>query len=157
MGFQITEFKNNKVHKQLLKLFAGRDVLFLENSIGLHDAVGNLERWLIENKVKYNAIFSIGDLGKLEGGVDYIMERISESDIIVFETTWTYDISKILEKKIAAMKNKKIIVEVYISEPSWWYKPKGVKHDVYVFSSEDEDMDNWDFDKLRLNKPIWEK
>lgn len=157
MGYQVTEFKNNKVHAQLLKLFKGRDVLFLENSISLHDAVGNAERWMIENKIKYNSIFSIGDLGKLEGGVDYIMERIRESDIIVFETTWTYEISHILHEKIAAMKDKKTVVQVYIHEPTWWYKPKGVKHDVYVFSSCDEDMDTWELHKLRLNKPIWEK
>jgi hypothetical protein len=149
--WKVKDIKNNDVHKAMLKLFEGRNVLFLENDNGLHNAVGNLEIWLMENKIKYNALYSVGDLS-----LEYIKGQIDYADIIAFETTWTYEISRKIEEYLTKSKDKKIIVECYISEPSWWRKPKGVVHDMYALASNEEDMDDWEFKKLRLNKALWE-
>lgn len=148
---RVKEIKNNVVHKSMLKLFSGKDILFLENDNRLHGPVGNLEIWLIENKIKYNSLFNVSDLS-----MEYIKGQIAYADIIAFETTWTYEVSKNIEKFLTLSKDKKIIVECYICDPSWYYKPKGVVHDMYVLDSYGDEMDNWELKKLRINKATWE-
>lgn len=148
---ELTEIKNNKVHKSLLKLFDGQRILFLENDNGLYNSVGNFETWLVENKIRYNALFDVSNLS-----MDYIKGQIEWANIIVFETTWTYEVARNIENFLTAYKDKKIIMECYIHEPSWWRKPKGVIHDMYVLQSSGNDMDDWNLDKLRVNKATWD-
>ena len=148
---RITEIKNNKVHKEMLKTFSGKDILFLENDNQLHGPVGNFEFWLIENKIKYNALYSVNDLS-----LEYIKGQIDYADVIAFETTWTYEVSRNIETFLTASKSKKIIVECYTNEPSWWVKPKGVVHDMYALNSYGDDMDEFEFKKLRLKKATYE-
>lgn len=156
MGWKVKEIKDNIVNKELLKVLFNKNVLFLENDNSLTDAVGNFEIWLRHNKIQYNGLFSINDLAKLEGGFEYIKQQIDWYDVIAFQTTWTYEVSRVIEKYLRALKNKKIIIECYIYEPSWFYKPKGIRHDMYALASNDEKMDEWEFKKLRLKKAVWE-
>lgn len=149
--WKLKEIKNNDIHKSMLKVFEGKRVLFLENSCTLHDDIGNLEIWLREQKMEFNALY---DVGKLP--LDYIAKQISYYDIIAFQTTWTYEVSRNIEEFLTKYKTKKTIVECYISEPSYFKKPKGVVHDMYVLSPGDDDMDEWEFKKLRINKATWE-
>jgi hypothetical protein len=148
---ELKEIKNNVVNKSMLKVLRNKNILFLENDNSLHDAVGNFETWLVENKVRNNVLYDVQHLS-----LDYIKGQIDYADVIAFQTTWTYEVSQTLREYLTKLKNKKIIIECYISEPTWWRKPKGVIHDIYVLHSAMEDMDDWDFKKLRLNKAIWE-
>lgn len=150
--WQISEFKDNGINKSLLKQFKGQRLLFLENDFTLNHAVGNFFKWCIENKIEYNVLFNLKHLP-----IDYIIEQVGWFDVIVFETQWVDDNAKELQSKISSLKDKKTVLECYIHEPTWFYKPKGIKHDVFVLSSNDEDMDEWKLNKLRLNKAIWEK
>ena len=149
--WKLQDIKQNEVHKSLIKTFNGRRILFLENDNTLSNAVGNFEIWLRENKMEFNSLFDIRALP-----LEYIKEQISWFDVIAFETTWTYEISGTIREFLTKSKDKKTILECYICDPTWWRKPKGVIHDMYVLKSSDEDMDMWNFDKLRINKATWE-
>ena len=131
----------------MLKLFAGKDILFLENDNSLYETIGNLEDWLIESKIRYNALFDIESLS-----LDYIMKRIEWSDIICFETQWVYPKSFEIKDAVSKMKQKKTIVEVYVDQPTWRMKPKEFIHDVYTISTYGEDMDEWNFEKLKIRR-----
>ena len=60
--WKLEEIKNNNIHKSMLKVFEGKRVLFLENSNTLHDDIGNLEIWLREKKIEFNALYDVGKL-----------------------------------------------------------------------------------------------
>ena len=139
------EIINNKVNKNMLKLFKGKRILFLENDYSLPEDSGeNLARWLIEQKIEHNALYNLEALP-----FDYIMDQIQWFDVIVFETTWTYDIAKKLFDAITKMSRKKIFVEVYIDKPSWYRKPKGIVHDLYIIQTYGISMNDWKFEKLK--------
>lgn len=148
--YAVKEFKLNDTHKKMLKVFSGRRVLFLENDYTMHDSVGNFWLWCRENKIEHNCLYNVGKLP-----VDYILEQLDWFDVIAFQTQWVSEKSHLLKEAISKLKDKKIVVECYISQPTWFYKPK-VVHDVYVLDSHDEDMNEWGLKKLRINKPIWE-
>lgn len=151
--YKVKEIKDNDVNKKLLKLLKGRRVLFLENDFGHYHADGNFEIWLMENKIQYNSLLNIENLP-----MEYIIEVVKHFDTIAFQTTWTYDVTRTLKEYLMKLKDKKTIIECFIgNDPSWDYKPKGIVHDLYCLGSGDEDMDEWDFYKLRINKPYWEK
>lgn len=138
------------VHDNIVDVLKDKSVLFLENDNGLYNGLDTLENILIENKIKYNCLFDLTSLSK-----EYIINQIHLYDAIVFQTTWTYDISKELYKFLESLKDEKIIIEHYINEPSWYYKPK-VVHDVYICKIDDNfDEDWWSFYKLS-DKPYWD-
>ncbi len=149
--YEITDFKNNEINKKMLKTFERKSLLFLENDNSLSSSVGNFHRWCVHNKIETNSLFKVGELP-----MEYIKKQIDYFDVIVFQTQWVYEISKQLEQHLSTMKDKKIVIECYIHEPSWWHKPK-VVHDVFVLNCPFDDMDDWEFHKLRINKGIWEK
>ena len=149
--FKLKEIKNNSIHKSMLKAFSGKDILFLENDNGLFDSAGSFEIWLIENKIKYNVLYNVSELP-----LEYIKGQIECADVIAFETTWTYKISKDIKEFLISYKRKKLVVECYIDKPTWCRKPVGVIHDMYVLGSYGDDMDEWYFKKLRINKGTWE-
>lgn len=147
---RVEEFKNNNVNKQMLKTFANKRVLFLENDFTMHNSIGNFWLWCREHKIEHNCLYNIAKLP-----LEYTLEQIEWFDVIAFQTQWVYEISKQLETALTKSKDKKIIVECYISEPSWYRKPN-VVHDVFVLDSHYYDMDTWKFNKLRLKKAYWE-
>lgn len=146
----VEEFKDNEINKQLLKTFKGKRVLFIENDFTMHNSVGNFWRWCIENKIEYNCLFNVSKLP-----LEYTTEQLKWFDVIAFQTQWVYEVSHKLHEIVSNMKDKKIVVECYIGDPTWYVKPK-VVHDVYILKSHGDDMDDWKFRKLRLKKAIWE-
>lgn len=144
--------------QNLLSVIKGKKVLFLENDSELYDDLGNVETFLINNNVPYTAMCSLKDKPFSD-----ILEAINKTDILIFQTQWVYDISKRLKEYVYSLKSKKIIIEVYIYDPTWFYKPK-VVHDVYILKTnnilfdgryETDPTPNWEFYKLRPKKPFW--
>lgn len=81
-----------------------------------------------------------------------IAKAINECDVIVFQTTWLSDVSKKLFDYISSLPTKKIIVEVYIFEPTWYYASQhGSKHDVYIYN------DRFEIFWLLCDRPYWEE
>ena len=68
---KLEEIKHNNIHNEILKVFSGKRVLFLENDFGLYHADGNLEIWLIENKIQYNVLFNVRELN-----IEYIKKQL---------------------------------------------------------------------------------
>lgn len=88
--------------------------------------------------------------------LEEIKKNIDEHDVIVFMTQWVYDISKKIAEYMFSLKTKKVVIEVYIYEPTWYYKPKTI-HDVYIYSHQKSKFseDKIKFYKLS-NKPYWD-
>lgn len=143
---------NNTTQKELLSICQKQRVLFLENDFTLNHAVGNFFKWCIDNKIEYNALFNLQKLS-----TDYVLEQVQWFDVIAFQTQWVDDNARELKTKIASMKESKKIIECYIHEPTWFYKPNGVVHDVFVLDCYKKAIEDWKLKKLRLNKAIWEK
>lgn len=138
------------VTKNLLDTLKDQRVLFLENDTGLYNGLDTLENILIENKIKYNCLFDLTSVSK-----EYILRQIEMFDVIVFQTTWTYEISNELYEFLKTSKDPKIIIEHYIGDPSWYYKPD-VIHDVFICKmNEDYDEEDWSFYKLS-DEPYWD-
>jgi hypothetical protein len=141
------EMEETPIYKaavKMLKLLSGKRILFLESDFTLNHSVGNFHKWCIENKMDHNSLYNISGLP-----IEYIMEQIDWFDVIAFETTWTYNISHLLKERVSNLRTKKIIIECYIYEPTWIRKPK-VIHDVYILKASDDDLAEWEFDKLKI-------
>lgn len=106
----------------------GKRVLFIENDNGLYNGLEVFEDILKRNGIEYTVIFDASEVP-----VDQIIDAIHSHDAIVFMTQWVYPVAKKLHGYISALKDKKIVVEVYLGEPTWYYKPD-VVHDVYIYS-----------------------
>lgn len=134
------------INDKLLKEFGDKKLLFLENDYRLYHSVGNFYKWVIENKIKHNALFCVEKLP-----LDYVMDQIDWWDVIVFETQWVGETAYILKEKIALLKEPKIILECYCYEPSWYSKPKGVVHTVFTLecSEDNNSMEDWELTKLK--------
>jgi hypothetical protein len=144
----MTQIKKYETVKQnLLQLLIGKKVLFLENDDGLYHGLDKLEKFLIKNKIEYSCLF---DLSTFE--FDYIVKKIFEHDVIVFQTQWVYKISHQLKEFAYGMQVKKIFIECYLGDPTWYHKPN-VIHDVYILRS--YESTDWKFYKLSA-KPYWE-
>jgi len=145
------------IEQKIGKVFKnGQSVLFLERDNGLHNAVGNFETILLEQQVKYNALFRIDKLP-----MEYIIEQLEFFEIIVFQTGWDSDISENLEKLLYSKKfeRPKIIVECFSSRPTW-DQQQPVDHEFYVFrdwSDEDRSVDRseWGFKQLTKERLVW--
>lgn len=147
----------SKIHKALLNIVGdqGRmdDILFLENQNTLGDtAAENFRIWCVENKIRHNALYNISDIN-----FDYLKSAIEWADIIVFETTGTYEIVGKLREFILSIKDRpKKIIECYIHEPKFKGLPKEAIHKMWVLNSYDDDMLNWQLSKLSKTKMYWE-
>ena len=138
--------------ENFLETVKDKTILFIENDNGLYNGLDIIEETLIENKIKYNCLFDVSSLP-----VEYIKKQIECADVIIFQTTWTYEVSKQIHDFIASIKNdNKIIIENYINEPSWYYKPD-VIHDVFICKTPIETWEDmeWEFYKLS-DDPYWD-
>jgi hypothetical protein len=141
--------------QNVIKTLTGKKVLFLENDNGLENGLDEFERILQSANIEYTILFELS-----EKPLDEIIKAINEHDAIVFMTQWVYEIAKKLFAYIKALPQKKIVIEVYISEPTWYYKSQhGSKHDVYIYSCQcywgEADKDTETFYKL-TNKAYWD-
>lgn len=131
----------------------GKKVLFLENGGSLDNGLDCFEEILIANNIEYKALFVLKEMP-----LEEVIKNINEYDCIVFMTQWVYDISKQLKDYMFSLEEKKIVVEVYLSDPTWYYKPKSA-HDVYIYSCirqwKDDEKQYEKFYKLS-QKPYWD-
>jgi len=141
--------------QNLIKTLKGKKVLFLENDNGLYHGLDQIEEKFIENNISYKCLFDVSNKQ-----FDEILEAIKQSDAIVFQTQWVYEISGKIKEYMFASTDKKIVIECYISDPTWYYKPN-VVHDVYVckpplraWKDDKVDDKDWSFFKLS-DKPYW--
>ena len=65
--------------------------------------------------------------------MEEIIKAIAEHDAIIFMTQWVTETSKKLSDYMFSLKKKKIVIEAYICDPTWNYKPR-TKHDVYIYT-----------------------
>lgn len=114
--------------ENIIKTLKGKRILFLENGSCLENGVEEFERILKGAKIEYTILFNLSKVPLNE-----IVKAINEHDGIIFMTQWVYDVSRKLKEYMFSLKEKKIVIEAYISEPTWYYKPKTI-HDVYIYS-----------------------
>ena len=147
--------KINTPTQNVINTLKGKKVLFLENSNELDDGVDAFERILKSANIEYKVLFELSEIP-----LHVITDEINNHDVIVFQTQWVYDISKKLFHYVKSLPEKKIVVEVYISEPTWYYKQQhGSKHDVYIYSCQvywgEDDKETETFYRL-TNKAYWD-
>lgn len=142
--------------ENFVDLLKGKKVLFLENDNGLYHGLDQLEELIIANKIKHKVLFEVGDMP-----LENIIAAIKKCDVLIFQTQWVYKVSKEISAYMFASKDKKIVIECYLGDPTWYYKPKAV-HDVYIckpparYDKDDVvNEDHWKFFKLS-QKPYWE-
>lgn len=136
--------------ENIIENLKGKRVLFLEGDNGLYHGLEQIEQVLKEAAIEYKALYNVRQLPIRE-----IIESINEYDAIIFQTQWVYEISEEIKKFAFGMTTKKIFIECYISEPSWYYKPD-VIHDVYIFKGTLRYLDDeMKFYKLS-EEPYWD-
>lgn len=139
--------------ENLLNVLQGKKVLFIENDHGLYNGLERLEDFLKENKIEYKCLF---DVQKMP--FENIVKAISENDAIVFQTQWVYEIARKLSQFLQDYKEKKIVIEVPVgADPTWYYLPKGVVHDLYFLQLANKDTWYQEDKFLKItDKPYWD-
>lgn len=139
--------------QNIAETFKGKKLLFLENDLSFDNHLKTFEEILIKYGIEYTALFDLKSIP-----FEDILKEISKHDGIVFMTQWVYEISTNLRDYMFKLKDKKMVVEVYISEPTFYYKPKS-KHDVYIYTCNRfwmcDEKENEKFYKLS-KKPYWD-
>lgn len=145
----------NTPAQNIEKTLKGKKILFLENDNVLANGLDEFERILQNAGIDYTVMFSLS-----ETPIEEILKAINECDVIVFQTQWVYEISKKLFEYVSKLPDKKIVVEVYLREPSWYYASQhGTHHDVYIYTCLTSYGEAWKetekFFKL-TEKPYWD-
>lgn len=140
----------NTPEQNIINTLQGKSVLFIENDSSLGDErLEEFAKILDSADIKYEVIVNANDLMKQD--VNLLTEPIIKADAIVFMTQWIYEVSRVLREFISELPDKKIIVEVYISNPSWYYSSQhGTHHDVYIYS-----CDKWDWNKPKERETFY--
>jgi hypothetical protein len=145
-----------KATENIITTLKNKNVLFLENDNGLYHGLDQIEELLIKHKIEYKCLFEVSEIP-----FDKIVKEIQKCDVIVFQTQWVYKIAGQICEYMFSSKEKKIVIECYISDPTWFYKPKAV-HDVYIckpplrqWKDDEVNEDDWRFYKLS-QKPYWD-
>ena len=142
----------NTPSENIVNTFKGKRVLFLENDNILPYEVEAFKNILEENGIEHTILYCLDSEYSLED----IVTAINQHDAIVFMTQWVYEISKKLFEYVASLTDKKIIVQVYISEPTWFYSSQhGTIHDVFIYTIVKDFEDTESFYKL-TEKPYWD-
>jgi len=131
----------------------GKKIIFLENDKWLHDNAEVFSTLLKECKIKFKVIDLVS-----EKPLESVKKCIDKADLIIYQTTWTYEISKILEKYCWSLQKPKIFIEIPIGDPSFYYKPKELIHDFYIFKhlpDFDDEFGPTEFYKI-TKKAYWE-
>lgn len=144
-----------KTAKQnIIKVLNGKRMLFLENSNELDNGLDRLELFIKANGIKYSTLFGIS-----KKPLEDTIKQIQAHDGIIFQTQWVYQISRDIKEFMFGLKDKKIVIECCICDPSWYYKPEGIAHDLYMLKPTEEWEENygreWEFYKI-TDKPYWD-
>lgn len=132
----------------------GKKVLFLENDMCLTYGVDKIRDLLKEKNIEYTILYDLSNVPLSD-----IENNILEHDAIIFMTTWKTNIAHELSDYMFSLRDSKIVIEVYIHEPTWFHRPKNVAHDVYIYSNLDgteefyklSDKNYWEY-KNEFNK-----
>jgi hypothetical protein len=122
--------------QNIVNVLRGKKVLFIENDNGLYHGLDAFEAILKANKIKYKCLFEVDKMP-----IDKIIKNILTHDAIVFQTRWVEAVSHKLRDYMFGLQEKKIVIECFIHEPSWYYKPD-VVHDVYIHLFDELDNDD---------------
>jgi ubiquinone/menaquinone biosynthesis C-methylase UbiE len=149
------ENKMNTPEQNVIGTLKGKKVLFLENDNCLSNGLEEFERILKSAGIEHTVLLELD-----QRPLEEITKAIDEHDALVFMTQWVYDISKKLFEYVKSLPEKKIVVEGYIHEPTWYYSTQhGTHHDVYIYSCQvyrgEADKDTETFYKL-TEQPYWD-
>jgi len=150
------------VQDRLLKVLKDKEpILFIENDCSLSNAVGNLEKFCIENKIIYHTIFRVSHLNEKA-----FIDICRMHDAIVWQSTYGGEktrkiidliLSDDVEPSACGYEQKVLLLECYGHEPHWWYKPETNKK-LCILNSYSKNINKWEFYELKDdNKAIWDK
>lgn len=131
----------------ILEVCRGKRIAFLENGTSLDDECSALAKLFVEAKIKFDCIFDI----EKKGFVD-VLTQCRNVDVIIYQTTWLYPVSKELKKAFMSIKEiefKKSFIEIYVNEPTFDSKPEKIIHDMYILNNYRLEIEKWEFHKLR--------
>lgn len=134
----------------LISLIKDKRVLFLENGNSyLTDDLNDVKKELISNKIEICILCHLKQIP-----LEVICEYIKEYDVIMFQTTWTSEISQDLLKAIDLFREPKIVVDVYLHKEKMFWNPSKIHTWINLMTSYDryfEKESEWIFEIL---KPI---
>jgi hypothetical protein len=140
--------------ENIIEVLGGKKMIFLENGGELDNGLDRLQEFMATNGLENTVLLY---LQKLE--LDNIIQQINQHDGIIFQTQWVYKISKDLKEYMFSLKAKKIVVECCICDPTWYYKPEGIAHDLYIVKPSEEWEEKhgreWEFYEI-TDKPYWD-
>lgn len=141
----------NSPRENIINTLRDKKVLFLENDILLSYGVDQFEKILKSADIECTVLCDLSNVP-----MEDIVKAINEHDTIVFMTQWVYEISKKLFDYIKGLTEKKTIVEVYLSEPTWFLdKQHGSCHDLYIYKFLKIFPEDESFYKIS-DTPYWE-
>ncbi len=115
--------------ENVVSVLTGKKCLFVENDGSLENGLDEMEKILMSNNIEYSKI-----LYAETKPIARIIDAIRDCDALIFMTQWRTDTSKLLFKYVSSLEVKKIIIEVFIYEPHWYYASQhGTIHDVYIY------------------------
>lgn len=136
--------------ENIIDTLKGKKILFLENDTELPDnGPMELKELLNRNKIKSKELLDIDQLPLTK-----IQKAIDKTDVIIYQTQWVYEIASTLKKYILSLTTPKIIIECYISEPTFYYQLDGIPHSMYIFKKDYENGRGAKFYKLS-DEPYW--
>ena len=134
-----------------IKLIENKRVLFLENGNSyLTDDLNDIKKELVYNKIETCILCYLKKIP-----LEVICEYIKEYDVIMFQTTWTSEISQALLQSIDLFKKPKIVVDVYLSKEKSYYNPSKIHTWVNLQTSYDRYLpkeSDWKFEILNPSK-----
>jgi hypothetical protein len=139
--------------ERLVDLCRHKRVAFLENGHFLFDECETVGEYLSENKIDFTAICDVQ-----KQGMEAVLRQCRDKDVIIYQTTWTYEVSNQLKKAFMSIQNpefKKSFVEISAGEPTFTKVPKGVIHELYALDIYERDEPEWVFIKLNKVTPYW--
>lgn len=119
--------------ENVLDTLTGKKVLFIEIDGCLENGIEYIEEIIKEANIEHEIIFYAS-----QKPVASIIDKIKEADAIIFMTQWLSETAKLLTEYVRSLQSKKIVIQVYINTPTWYYSSQhGTVHDVYVYSNLD--------------------
>ena len=136
--------------ENIINTLMGKKVLFLENDNYLDNGLETLESVLKDAGIQYTVLFNLSKLP-----IQQVLDEINTHDCIVFQTQWVTSISHKLLEFVQSLPEKKVVIEVYINEPTWFYHMELFgHHEVFIYKQDKHHLLPACFYKL-TNIPFW--
>jgi hypothetical protein len=144
----------NTPEQNIVNSFKDKNLLFIENDNSFSSSVQEFHNIIKRAGIKHTVMFNLS-----EQPLEEIKKQIQKHDGIVFMTQWVYPISKTISEYMRSLKKKKIVVQCYLGDPTWYYQPDDVPHEIYIYKCMvqwgEPDKETESFYKLS-NKPYWD-